>query len=127
MADVENENLGPWQDADLEATTTIHAGLGADAGIPEDIRFRSNVVKLVRRRLALEPESADLELPAIFLLRPSPPDEIRPRQPKRVPMLDNGRHELNGKGMVCWRRPRIRSLCTVRDRRRRPFIQIRNR
>ena len=97
MADVEKDNLGPWKDADLEATTTIHAGLGADAGIPKDVRFRSNVVKLVRRRLALTPKSADLELPAIFLLRPSPPDEMPTERPKRVPMLDNGRHELNGK------------------------------
>ena len=39
MADVEKDNLGPWKDADLEATTTIHAGLGADAGIPKDVRF----------------------------------------------------------------------------------------
>ena len=97
MANVDKDSLGPWQDADLGATTAVHAGLGADAGVPENVRFRSNVVKLVRRRLALEPETADLELPAIFLLRPSPPDEIRTERLKRVPMLDNGRHELNGK------------------------------
>ena len=93
----ERPHLGPWQDADLQATTETDAGLGADAGVPADIRFRSSVVKLVRRRLASTPELPDLELPAIFLLQPSPPDEIGTTQSKRVPMLDNGRHELNGK------------------------------
>ena len=94
--DAENK-LGPWQDANLKATTTAAAGLGADAGVPPSIRFCSNVVKLVRRRLAIKPKTMALELPAIFLLQPSPPDETGPTQPKRVPMLDNGRHELNGK------------------------------
>lgn len=97
MAADEGENLGPWQDADLEATIRTDAGVGADAGVPAPVRFRSNVVKLVRRRLAMEPEPAEVELPAIFLLQPSPPDNAGPTPTKRVPMLDNGRHDLNGK------------------------------
>ena len=97
MAADEGEHLGPWKDADLEATIRTDVGVGADAGVPEPVRFRSNVVKLVRRRLALDPEPAEAELPAIFLLQPCPPDNPGPKPTKRVPMLDNGMHELNGK------------------------------
>ena len=97
MAGDEGETLGPWADADLQVTTNTDAGLGADAGIPTPVRFRSNVVKLMRRRLAIGSEHPTLKLPAVFLLHPSPPEQIGLAPPKRVPMLDNGRHDTNAK------------------------------
>ena len=97
MADNEIENqLGPWQNADLRGTAKADAGLGADADIPSHVRFCSNVAKLVRQRLVEESSQADVS-PAIFLLQPSPPSVTDTLQTKRVPMLDNGKHELNGR------------------------------
>ena len=90
-------DLGPWSDADLRSTTEENAGLGVDARVPTNIRFRSNVAKLVRRRSSTQDARTDVNLPAIFLLQPSPPDATSGMQLTRVPMLDNGRHELNGK------------------------------
>lgn len=90
-------DLGPWSDADLRATTRANLGLGVDACVPERIRFRGNVVKLVRRRSSLKNANSDVELPAVFLLHPSPSAKICSKKLTRVPMLDNGRHELNGR------------------------------
>ena len=90
-------DLGPWQNADLLATTTAEAGVGADASVPAAVRFLSNVTKLARRRQATAHPEPKLGYPAIFLLQPVPPREAEPSGPKRVPMLDNGRHELNGR------------------------------
>ena len=93
----EGETLGPWENSNLPGTVKANAGIGADASVPASVRFRSNVVKLMRRRLAVDPKPEELNLPAIFLLQPSPPESSRSTSPKRVPMLDNGRHMLNGK------------------------------
>ena len=90
-------DLGPWQNADLVATTKADAGVGADASVPPPVRFLSNVTKLVRRRHATTDRHTALRYPAIFLLQPSPPREAKDSCPKRVPMLDNGLHELNGR------------------------------
>ena len=39
MAADNRADLGPWQDAHLRATTETDAGLGADAGVPAEVRF----------------------------------------------------------------------------------------
>ncbi len=91
------ETLGPWEDANFQGTASSNAGIGADANVPASIRFRSNVVKLMRSRLAIDSKPKELNLPAIFLFQPSPPNLTGQAVLTRVPMLDNGRHELNGK------------------------------
>lgn len=98
MADVDiDDDLGPWTGADLRATAKVDVGIGADEGLPPHIRFRSNVAKLVRRRLATAKSKPDVKRPAIFLLQPSPPDAAISMKPKRVPMLDNGQETLTGR------------------------------
>ena len=98
MADADEPiDLGPWRDANLRQTANADAGIGADAGVPAATRFRSYVAKLVRRRLGVRGATVDVDLAAVFLLMPSPPDLAIPFAPKRVPRLDNGLHELNGK------------------------------
>ena len=97
MAKGESDPLGPWADADLQATTNAVAGLGADSGIPSYVRFCSNVAKLMRIRLTSASACPSLSFPCVFLLHPSPSPDVGQTPPKRVPMLDNGRHELNGK------------------------------
>ncbi|RUW62738.1 hypothetical protein [Mesorhizobium sp. M7A.F.Ca.US.008.03.1.1] len=97
MANDEEAALGPWKNANLRVTALADAGLGADAGLPADIRFRSSIAKLIRRRLAVRGDTVEPDLAAVFLLMPSPPDAALPYSPKRVPRLDNGLHEINGK------------------------------
>ena len=98
MADgEESKSLGPWKDANLRGTAHADAGLGADAGVPTLIRFRSTIAKLVRRRLAVRGNTNEPYLASVFLLMPSPPDSAVAHGPKRVPRLDNGMHEICGK------------------------------
>lgn len=98
MADVEEgKSLGPWKDANLRITARVDAGLGADAGVPTTIRFRSTIAKLVRRRIAVRGNTDEPDLASVFLLSPSPPDAAAAYTPKRVPRLDNGMHEICGK------------------------------
>lgn len=98
MANAEEAaSLGPWKDANLRVTANADAGIGADAGVPPLVRFRSSVAKLVRRRLAVRGDAGEPNLPAVFLLIPSPPDLAASLNPKRVPRLDNGMHEICGK------------------------------
>jgi hypothetical protein len=95
--DEEEYELGPWKGDDLRATARAAFGIGADEGLPAEIRFRSNVAKLVRRRLATQKARPDPKSPAIFLLQPTPPLTGALPSPKRVPMLDNGLEPLAGR------------------------------
>ena len=88
--------LGPWENADLRVTANADAGLGTDTNVTANVRFLSNVAKLVLRRWAMK-DAKELRLPAVFLLRPMPPATAENYDPKRVPMLDNGTHGLNAK------------------------------
>lgn len=98
MADGDgNEGLGTWRDANLRITANANVGLGADAGVPVALRFRSAVAKLVRRRLAMSGSDPDANLPAVFLLMPSPPKTAATFSPKRVPRLDSGLEALSGR------------------------------
>ncbi|MCP4327174.1 MAG: hypothetical protein GY791_01895 [Alphaproteobacteria bacterium] len=104
-AEVES-SLGPWTGDDLANTARANAGVGADALMSEDLRFRSSIAKLVRRRLAEATDELENGVPGVFLLQPSPPVEARPLNPKRVPMLDNGQNVLAGRvwfvsGVAC--------------------------
>lgn len=95
-SDNEAASLGPWKDANLRVTARADAGLGTDAGVPDIIRFRSSVAKLVRRRLAARGET-ETDLPAIFMLLPSPPGSANAYSPKRVPRLDRGMEKISGR------------------------------
>lgn len=93
----ETDGLGVWSDADLGVTARSAAGEGADAGVPEAIRFRSTVAKLIRRRIAVSNNPAEDLATTVFLLEPSPPIEADPFSPKRVPCLDDGTHDIGGR------------------------------
>lgn len=98
MANFDYDNsLGPWEDANLRATARSEAGLGTDAGLPPQVRFRSSIAKLVRKRIAVRGDASEPDFASVFLLMPSPPDSAAAYAPKRVPRLDNGLHPINGK------------------------------
>jgi hypothetical protein len=83
-----------WEDDDLLATAWENVGIGADEGLPDEVRFVVNVTRLVRVRLA-QP-SSDEQTPAVFFLRPVGPDGVSLR---REPLLHNGMVALGG---TCW-------------------------
>jgi hypothetical protein len=86
---------GAWDLGELKVTANTNAGVGSDAGLADDVRFASGVVKLVRRQIAEGTENpARL---AIFLLQPNARQLDKNVQPKRIPMLDNGLTQLAGR------------------------------
>ncbi len=91
-----SSSLGPWSTSELEETVRANARIGVDQGLADDVRFKSGVAKLLRRRAAGTPRDDPLE-PAIFLLRGTPPDAALAAGAKREPLLDNGRSPLNGR------------------------------
>lgn len=94
-SDSDESALGSWANANLEVTARADAGIGADDGLPPEIRFVANVAKLIRRRLAQPNVSADPTRPGIFLFCPEPPETAPPAT--RVPMLDNGLTTISGR------------------------------
>lgn len=94
--EADNE-FGSWKDANLRLTAQANPGVGADAGVPPPVRFRSSVAKLVRKRLAVRGAAVEPAFPAVFLLSPSPPATAAALTPKRVPRLDNGMHAITGR------------------------------
>jgi hypothetical protein len=88
-------DLGPWKAEDLGETASLFAGLGADDRLPADVRFLSNVAKLIRQRNAMDKTASDPALPAVFLLSPVPPANLK-QSVTRIPMLSNGTTVLNG-------------------------------
>ena len=90
-------DLGSWADADFARTVNDDAGIGADAGFPDHVRFISGIVKLIRRYLALSKLDQLSPKPAIFLLEPSVPTDKMTVTPTRVPMLDNGLTTVTGR------------------------------
>jgi sirohydrochlorin ferrochelatase len=86
---------GSWDVGELKVTVGINAGVGADAGLPDDVRFASGIVKLVRRQIA--EEVANPARPAIFLLQPEARALDDNIEPTRVPMLDNRLTQIAGR------------------------------
>lgn len=80
-----------WEDAELLATAWENVGVGADEGLPDEVRFVANVTRLVRVRLA-EAE-ADEQAPAVFFLHPRGPADVSLR---REPLFHNGMVPLGG-------------------------------
>lgn len=93
----ETDGLGVWSGADLGATARSAAGAGADAGVPDDVRFRSTIAKLIRRRKAVSQDPPGDLATSVFLLEPSPPTEAEQYSPRRVPCLDDGTHDIGGR------------------------------
>lgn len=91
----DGEALGAWANANLTITAHTDAGVGADDGLPPEIRFVANVAKLIRRRLAQPDVPADPKTPGVFLFCPVPPEVVQ--SPVRVPMLDNGLTAISGR------------------------------
>jgi hypothetical protein len=91
------DSPGGWTDSDLAGTARAFAGIGADADLPEEIRFVGGVAKLVRRRLAEASLANDPVRPAIFLLEANARMIGGEQSPKRVPMLDNGLTTITGR------------------------------
>lgn len=93
----EPKSLGSWAGADFAATARANFGIGADAGLPPDVRFLAGVAKLIRRRIAESGAEADPSRPAVFLLEPNARPHKADAPPKRVPMLDNGLTSVTGR------------------------------
>jgi hypothetical protein len=95
-----NAELGPWADTDsvnLRSTAIAKAGIGADAGLPDEVRFLSGVTRLIRRRRAENSSKSDPLLPAVFLLIPAANFHEGVSSAGRVPMLDNGLTQVVGR------------------------------
>jgi len=93
----ETTNLGAWEGDNLQSTALPNAGIGADAGLPPETRFLSNVAKLVRRRKATQGAESDPMRPAVFLLASTTRVHNLGGVAKRVPMLDNALEVLSGR------------------------------
>lgn len=90
-----NPFIGPvpgWGDDSLTDTGQRFRGDGADAGLSDPIRFRTNVARLIRRRIACGGGTGD---PSLFFLLPEGPAEPT-TPPHTVPMLNNGVTEVEG-------------------------------
>lgn len=89
--------LGPWANSDFAGTARTTINVGADADLPDDVRFIAGVAKLILRRLAEIKTGADPVRPAVFFLESNAPACKSGIMPKRVPMLDNGLTTLTGR------------------------------
>jgi hypothetical protein len=88
--------ISGWSDEELRHNAEMNFGLGSDANLSSDIRFRVGVVRAIReRRLNAGEEDGDL-LPAIFLLAPPGPETDGAWNTESIPMLDTGLKELAG-------------------------------
>lgn len=99
MHDAETEGpprFGSWTADELVQTAREQAGVGADEGLPDDLRFRAGVTRVIRKRRA-ETANADPKAPAIFLLQPTPPVLSQGTLSGREPVLDNGLSQITGR------------------------------
>ena len=98
MVAVENQTeLGPWTGADLSRTVRETLDHGADADLPNEVRFVAGIAKLIRRRLVEAGAEMDSRRLAVFLLEPIARAYKPDATPTRVPMLDNGLEEVTGR------------------------------
>ena len=95
-------STGAWANDNLQKTSASQAGVGADAGLPDAVRFVAGVAKLVRSRRASGAAADDAQQPAIFLLSPkftagTPLTGTAAATPKRVPRLQAGLEAVTGR------------------------------
>jgi hypothetical protein len=90
-----HSDLGPWANDNFQATVRAAvAGLGANAGMPDTVRFVASVTRLIRLRMVSDVAAADPRLPSIFLLG-APTDGGRPVS--REPVINSGQVCIAGK------------------------------
>jgi hypothetical protein len=89
--------VSEWRDDELLRTAHENRGLGADAGLQDDVRFRAGVVRVIRRRVAVDPSAATEGIPALFFLLSTGPPESVKTQCESFPMLDNGLTPIGGR------------------------------
>jgi hypothetical protein len=85
----------PWDDENLIETARDNFGVGADAGLPDEVRFRASVTRVIRKRLENVTEHSRMT-PAIFFLLPTGPKLPDKESLELVPMLDNGVTQVEG-------------------------------
>ena len=90
-------NLGAWTGDDFSQTLSQSGFVGVDSGLPDELRFRCNMTKLVARLFPNDDIAHQDMLPAIFVFSPSPPEEATSFNPKREPMLNNGLVPIDGR------------------------------
>jgi hypothetical protein len=95
-----SEAPADWSDAALLATAGEYPGVGGDADLPPMDRFRSGISYLVGKTIAgqqpVDREDTVSRL-AVFLLHPAGPPEDVAALGTRVPMLDQGHTQLEGR------------------------------
>jgi hypothetical protein len=92
------ESATGWADDELLATARDFLGVGSDAGLPDDVRFRAGVIRLITNRLQARPSSAESPSwpPAIFLLLPRKSLDDVDAPVRTEPMIDNGIAPVEG-------------------------------
>ncbi len=87
-----------WSTESLGNTLARALGAGADADLPEALRFARQASILAKTRFEAEGEQPS-EQPVVFLLHPLDPPALEPERArsKRLPMLDDGRHSITGR------------------------------
>jgi hypothetical protein len=89
--------VGSWATDDLLRTASAEVGVGADTGLPDEVRFVASVAKLLRKRIASGSNANDPVVPAVFLLCPNVDEDKIGTQPKRQPRLSSGLDIINGR------------------------------
>jgi hypothetical protein len=95
--------IADWSDQGLLATINSNFGVGADAGLPPELRFLMGVVRVMnnRRREIMRIRGDDVigqeeAMPAVFFYAPQPPASVDAKALKPAPMLDNGLTPIGG-------------------------------
>ncbi len=88
------DDVGDWSDDELRSTIKSNFGVGSDAGLALELRFRAGVARLIRRRLDHLGDAAP-GTPSVFFLLPAGPPVSYDLE--WSPMLDNGVSALDGR------------------------------
>lgn len=91
-----NPEVPGWSDEELRATALRNYGVGSDAGLPDELRFRIGVTRALRHRMA-ENRDGLLSEPSVFVLCPNGPAGVPEASVETIPMLDNGRSPVEGR------------------------------
>jgi hypothetical protein len=87
--------LNEWSAEELLQTARESYGLGADAEMPNEVRFQREVVRLIRKRIIRSGVATGD--PAVFFLAPHGPSDSEASELKSFPMLDNGLTPVEGR------------------------------
>lgn len=100
MSNANDGQIMGWSDQSLRATVDDNFGLGAETGLPPEVRYLLGVVRVIksrREKIDVDPKiDHGEELPAIFFFSPQLPDSIPLERLTQAPMLNNGLNALGG-------------------------------